>query len=169
MCRKLKQERKAEKNESEDFWRCGNFIHFGRSVLRCCFYHILQQFAWVENIGSGDCFEYFPEMLCFARPNAPKCPKILVNKQFYCPDNLRERSFSWQISVSVAVSKQQTVAKKPEESSQILSNGRGVPLDRRQQDTNMTEDSRMTRQQGYENCKKGLHSRVPRWGRRIYI
>ena len=151
MCRKLNQERKAEKNESEDFWRCGNFIHFGRSVLRCCFYYILQQFAWVENIGSGDCFEYFPEMPCFARPNAPTCPKILVNKQFYCPCDLRTCSFGRQIDGSVAVSKQQTVAEKPEESSQILSNGRGVPLDTRQQNTNLTVDSMMTRQQGYED------------------
>ena len=103
MCRKLNQERKAEKNESEDFWRCGNFIHFGRSVLRCCFYYILQQFAWVEKLGSGDCFEYFPEMPCFARPNALKCPKILVNKQFYCPDNLRECSFSWQMGGRLAL------------------------------------------------------------------
>ena len=55
-----------------------------------------------QNIGSGDCFEYFPEMPCFARPNAPKCPKILVNKQFYCPDNLRQRSFGGRFGMSVA-------------------------------------------------------------------
>ena len=32
-------------------------------------------------------------MPCFAQPNALKCHKIFVNKQFQCPDNLRQRSF----------------------------------------------------------------------------
>ena len=151
MYRKLDQERKAENYESEDFWRCGNFIHFGRSVLRCCFYYILQQFAWVENIGSGDCFEYFPEMLCFAGPNAPKCPKILVNKQFYCPDNLRQCSFGRQIGGPVA-SKQlrKQLARHQKNPFRTSALEEEYQLTQRQQDGNMTVDSRMTRQQGYE-------------------
>ena len=149
MYRKLNQERKTEKNESEDFWRCGHFIHFGRSVLRCCFCYILQQFAWVEKLCSGDCFEYFPEMPCFAGPNAPTCPKILVNKQFYCPYNLRQRSFWCRFGMSVALlATKKTVGQTPENSSQNLRIGRGVPVDTKiagQQDRNMTVNSRMTK------------------------
>ena len=69
-------------------------------------------------------------MPCFARPNAPKCPKILVNKQFYCPDILRERSFWCRFGMSVALlATKKTVGQTPEKSSLNLRIGRGVPVD----------------------------------------
>ena len=55
-----------------------------------------------QELGSGDCFECVPEMPCCARPNAPECPNILVTKQFYCPENLRHRSFGGRVGMSVA-------------------------------------------------------------------
>ena len=63
------------------------------------------------------------------RPNVRAEYLVWENKQFECPGDLRECSFGRQVSGSVAVSKQQTVAEKPEESFQNLSKGRGVALD----------------------------------------
>ena len=54
------------------------------------------------------------------RPNVRAEYLVWENKQFECPGDLRERSFVRQMDArsgaSVALSKQQTVTKKPEDS-----------------------------------------------------
>ena len=37
----IKTRAETENNKFEDVWRCANFVHLGRSVLRCRFVYIL--------------------------------------------------------------------------------------------------------------------------------
>ena len=104
----IKARAEAEDNKSEDFLRCANVVHFGRSVLRCRFVcTFCSSSHGSKKLAPVTASSIF--LKCFVlphqtRPNVRAEYLVWENKQFQCPGDLRGRSFGRQVDADVALS-----------------------------------------------------------------